>query len=159
MSDPLSIAAGVVGITAVAVNSIQSLLTVVRGIQQAPKSVEQIYSNLGSVESAVASLTKAFTSGAPVAEALRSIVTDIKLADMVNNCGDFCKAFEESLKKWTKHTTPSHSSKRDRFVIAFEDHAIGSFHSQLNACKQTLDIAINISTLCVSGPWISLDKC
>lgn len=147
MSDPLRITAGVVGITAVAITSIQSLMTFVRSIQQAPKSVEQINSDLGSLESAITSLSKAFSGRAPVSEALRSIVTDIKLADMINNCGDSCTAFEESLARWTKHTTPSHTSKRDRFVIAFEDHAIGSFHSQLNACKQTLGIVINTSTL------------
>lgn len=80
---------------------------------------------------------------------LRGSCPTSKLAGLVNNCGDPCEAFHASLAKWTKYTTPIHTSTRDRVRIAVETDAISVFHGQLHACKQTLDIAINTPTLSV----------
>lgn len=53
MSDPLSIAAGVVGITAAALHGTRLLLEDLRQIKDAPKTVKRVVEDLHSVDTAL----------------------------------------------------------------------------------------------------------
>lgn len=120
MLDPLSITAGVVGITTFTMDSLQSLGTYTRDIKKAPSNVRKLISDLDGVESAVSSLNKAFGNKPDSTSPFKKIAADVRLAEMVDNTEASCKIFQASLEKWTKHTTPTHTSKRDRIRIAFE---------------------------------------
>lgn len=99
MVEPLSTAAGVIGITAFAIESIQSLTTFIRSIQQVPKTVKQTGNDLNGIESAISSPTKAFNNAAIIAAPLKNTVNDIRLAEIINNCGESWDVFQTTSAK------------------------------------------------------------
>jgi len=97
MADPLSVTAGVVGITAFALQSVQQLTAFIESIRDAPEIITGIKEDLKAVESVLSSLGRALQNKDLPAEILESLDQNANIKVAVENCSKECAKFRETL--------------------------------------------------------------
>ena len=144
MSDPISTSASVLSISAAALQSVQFLVNSIKAIKDAPKAVIALKDDLQALESALRSLRQELdgdNAARLVNEAIRSAV---------ENCNRASTAFKAKLDQWTRHSTTDKTVWLDRTRIApFEQGQIKSFTGQVNASKNTLNVALSTAAVYV----------
>lgn len=143
MVDPLSIAAGVVGVTAPALHGTRLLLDDIRRIKDAPKTLRDLEGDVHSFEVILLALQAIEDRGwevlsTHVAEQSKIIVGDCTVA---------CHHFRTSLQRWTKHSG-SQLAWQDRAKVGFfKQGQIEAISEQLQHCKLTINSVISVANL------------
>ncbi|OCK77750.1 ATP-NAD kinase [Lepidopterella palustris CBS 459.81] len=144
MADPLSVAGGIVGIVAPALHGTRLLLHDIQNIADAPKAVASLTDDLQSVGITLEALKTVKDSewkslGVEVAHG-----SELAIAA----CTKACEKFRSDLKHWTRHSEDGKLSWWDRTNIGFfKQLTIKSLSEQLQNCKITISMTINIATL------------
>ena len=144
MSDPFSIAAGVVGITGVALHGTRRLQEDLQQLKDAPETVKRLKEDVNSVEIALKSIqavekSEWETLGADVVELSRTTIS---------NCTQACEVFRIDLQRWTKHSEEGKLTWRDGARVGFfKQGQIKAMSQQLANCKLTINNVVNIATL------------
>lgn len=144
MADPLSIGAGVVGLIVPALHGSRLLLDDLQRIVDAPKAIERLKTNLGSVEMALISLRAVNDTdweplGNPVAEQSKATI---------HTCAKACNLFHNDLHRWTKLSNGGKLSWKDRANIGFfKQRQIKAISDQLQTCQISINSVVGIATL------------
>lgn len=140
MADPLSI-------TTATAHSIHLLITLINDLRDAPKVVQSVQAELSTVESVLEELeTVLRDDGGSVAYA--QTFNEDYLSKALETLRDNTESFKVAFDRWTSHSVPGDNklAKRDAFRIATHTREIKAFQSQLNACKQTVGLALSVVT-------------
>jgi hypothetical protein len=144
MADPLSIAAGIVGITVPALEGTKLLLDDLQKLKDAPKTVKRLEGDVQSVDSALKLLqgieNREWESlGTNVAEESKKTIS---------SCTQACDLFRSNLQRWTKHSEDGKLTLRDRANVGIvKQDQIKAMSEQLQNCKLTINSVVSIATL------------
>ena len=144
MTDPLSIAASVVGITVPALHGARLLIEDLEKLKDAPKTVKGLVADVQSVDSALKLLQavdgKEWESlGKNVAEQLKTTI---------GSCTQACDLFRANLQRWTKHSEDGKLAWQDRAKVGFfKQGQTKAMSQQLQNCKLTINSVVSIATL------------
>jgi len=146
MTDPLSVAASIVGVTVPALHGTRLLLDDLQGIADAPKAVESLKEDLLSVDMALKSLQAVKD---PEWKSLgETVAHESKVA--ISNCKRACDMFRTDLQRWTRHSEGGKLSWQDRANVGFfKQRRVKSTSEQLQTCKLTINSVVGIATLYV----------
>lgn len=147
MAEGFSVAASAIGITTLAIKSVQFLLNTIDNIKNVPDAVSNIKSDLQAVEPVLRHLGTALQG-----DNSHIVLTDeIKCA--VENCARACTAFQELLNHWMRHSREGKTSWMDRWRVSlFGQQKIKTFKGQLSDCKSTLNMALSTASMYVYHP-------
>jgi len=138
MSDGLSVAASVLGITSAALQSVQYLSRTIDNIKGVPDVIKTIKVDLNAVEPVLRQLDSALQGNAS------QILLAGEINSAVENCSRACTAFETQLGRWMRYSTEEKTFWVDRWRVGlFGQERIRTFKGQLNDCKGTLSVALN----------------
>jgi hypothetical protein len=155
--DPFSITVGALGITGFATSSIVQLRDFINGLAEAKEVVQDIASNLEGIERPLAALEKLSISDGATSTAAKEDLKKAGVAEAVNKCGDACDEFTKNLKKWTKHSSTTKLSLRDRFSVGvWNKEKIRTFRTQVQSCEATVEFAVASTQLWVSLLYVAL---
>ena len=141
--DPLSITAGTLGITQFAVSSIVQLHSLIDGLAEAKEIAQDISSNLEGVQRPLAALENLVILDLATRAAVTADLENTGIVEAVNDCGDACAKFTENLRKWTKHSSGTEISLRDRFTVGiWNKEKIRTFRIQVQSCQATVQFAV-----------------
>lgn len=145
MADPLGVSASVAGLVALALHGARMLIEDVNKIIDAPKSLEDLQSDLTLVKASLESLDGIDESQ------LRLLGEQVYNQSMIaiQNCNSVCDGLRADLRRWTKSSGDGGKlSWRDRANIGFfKEHRIMAMAKQLQSCKLTLNSVIGTVTL------------
>jgi hypothetical protein len=142
--DPLSITAGVVGVTVPALQCVQQLRNTIQAIADAPSEIASLEEELLTIEQAITSIQE--VSNHQWQNLGESVVSQ-SITGM-NLCRKSCSKFQAAIDHWTRHGEDGKLAWRDRTVIGlFRQDQIKSTSSQLQSCKGTLTSVVSIATL------------
>ncbi|ORY66126.1 uncharacterized protein BCR38DRAFT_429299 [Pseudomassariella vexata] len=135
MSDPLSVAASVVGITAPAVHGIRLLIDDLQQLRDAPEVVQRLKDDLWTVNTAITSLQAVEDRewkplGASIAENSKTTIS---------TCLRSCDLFRADLQRWTRHSRDGKLTGRIERMKAMSE--------QLQSCKMTISSVVSIAKL------------
>jgi hypothetical protein len=144
MSDPLSITAGVVGITVPALHGVRLLLNDLHQLKDAPKTVKCLLEDVRSVDAALGLLQNV---GNTEWELLGPDVG--KESEMtISSCTQACSLFQTELQRWTRHSDDGKLVWHDRAKVGFfKQGQIKAMSEQLQNCKMTVNSIVSIATL------------
>ena len=144
MTDPLSVAASIVGITVPALHGLRLLLDDLQKISDAPEIVIRLKEEVHSVDSALTSLQHVKNEEW---ESLGKTVAD-ESKTTINTCVRACEKFRNDLQRWTKHSDGGKLSWQDRANVGFfKQGRIKTMSEQLQNCKLTINAVVSIGTL------------
>lgn len=144
MADPVSAAAGFVGIIVPALHGARLLRRDIENLVDAPKAVGSLKEDLRSVDLAIEGLKA--VKPAEWESLGQAVVEQSKVA--VRTCESACDAFRSDLSRWTKHSEDGKLSLRDRFNVGFfQEQKIKSLSGQLQNCRSTINTAASTATL------------
>lgn len=155
--DPLSITASVIAVATAALQSARTLYTVIDGVKDAPSSIIYSKSLVSQAQTAIGTLTETLKdNSAP--ETIDSILKSIELRKALDCTDMFLQKFAAALRTYSSHSTESHFSRRDRFLILLNEPRIKKLNTDLAACQRTMTMVLSSITLYVfvSLKWISL---
>jgi len=146
--DPFSITAGAIGITGVATTSIVQLHSLIDGLSEAQDVVTDVASSLTNIERLLAALEQLRTSDESTSIAAKEDLRKAGVAEAVNRCGDACNEFSKNLTKWTRHSTTTKLSLRDRLTVGvWNREKIRTLITQLQSCEATVLFAVSSTQL------------
>jgi hypothetical protein len=153
MTDPLSIAASIVGVTVPALHGARLLLDDLQKINDAPETVERLQNDVRSVNMALSSLQ---TVKDREWESLsRTVAEDSKRA--ISTCRTACDKFRIDLQRWTRHSGDGKLTWQDRANVGFfKQGRIKTMSEQLQNCKVTINSVVSIATLLVTQARVYL---
>ena len=146
--DPFSITVGAIGITDIALRSILELRNLIDNLSEAQDVVADVNSSLVNIETPLAALQELKISDEATSVALKEDLKKAGVAEAVNSCGDACKKFNENLTKWTKHSSTTKLSLKDRFALGvWNKEKIRTFQTHLQYCEATVHFAAASASL------------
>lgn len=144
MADPLSIAAGVVGVVIPALHATRLLLDDIQKISEAPSTIESLGQDVGFVEATLKSLE---TVSEPQWTALGATVFE-QSKNAIACCTKSCTEFRTDLQRWTRHSDEGNISRRDRASLGlFRQNQIKAMSEQLQKYRTTLNLVISTAIL------------
>jgi hypothetical protein len=146
--EPLSITAGTIGITQFALSSIVQLHNFIDDLAEAKEVVQDIASNLEGVQRPLAALEELIISDPTTYTAAKVDLEKTGVVEAVNNCGQACANFTDNLKRWTKHSSGTSISLRDRFSVGiWNKEKIRTFRMQVQSCQAMVQFSITSTQL------------
>ena len=154
--DPFSITAGALGITNFALSSIDRLRKTTSGLTEAQDVVQDITSNLEAIQRPLTALEEfKFPDGASCTAAKEEL-KKTGVAEAVNKCGQACADFNDKLNKWTKHSTNTKLSLRDRLSVGvWNKEKICTFRTRVQTCQSIVQFSVESTQLYVQALYHS----
>ena len=148
MTDPLSVSAGIIAVVTLAYSSSKTLFETVKGIRDAPKTFQDLSTDLEGLQAVLGLLGASLDSGGEAGSFSEAQVSCLEhLATPLSACSDVCSEFKLKLEKSTRHSSDTHTSFRDSFKLQFKDTEITTFRYRLASYKLTLSIALEFASL------------
>lgn len=142
--EPLSVAAGVVGIVVPALHGTRILLDGLQRIIDAPKAVESLNAALTSIDTVLQSLQSIDVTEWHLFG--DSVLVSSKTA--IEGCKNACENFRSELLRWTKRSRDGRLSWRTRAKIGFfKEHQVQAMSEHLQTCKITCTLVFGVATL------------
>ena len=119
MTDPLSVSAGIIAVVTTAYSTSSTLFETVKGIRDAPKTFQDLRTDLAALLEVLGLLEARLASGGqggPFSEAQISCLEH--LASPLSAYSDACSKFRLKLEEIMCHSSDRHTSFRDRFQVA-----------------------------------------
>ncbi len=148
MTDPLTVSAGIIAVVTIAYSSSKTLVETVKGIRDAPKTFQDLSTDLAALQEVLGLLGARLDSGGqggPFSEAQISCLEH--LATPLRACSNACSEFKLKLDDVMCHSSDTHTSFRDRIKLRFQDKDITAFRFKLASYKLTLSIALEFASL------------
>lgn len=147
MTEALSTAAGIVGITVPALHGVRLLLDDIQRIIDAPSTVKSLEAEVLHVQEVLALLQTVKNEdweslGAGIADHTKAIVS---------SCTTTCDRFRADIQRWTRHSRDGKLSWHSQAKLGFfKQDLLRSISNQLQNCKVTINSVISIATLYLS---------
>jgi hypothetical protein len=146
--DPLSITASVIGISHIAISSIDHLRGFVNSLAEAKEVVQDIASTLEAIRRPLDALRQIKFSDDATYTAAKEDLKNNGVAEAVNACGKACDEFAAKLQRWTKHSNSKKMSLRDRLSIGvLNKESIHTFRTRIQSCQSIVQFAITSTQL------------
>lgn len=145
--DPLSITAATIGITAFALTSIKQLRDTINDVADVKEVIHDISISLTDILVPLDSLRDAHVPGSSISASAKADLEKAGVAKAVNRCGDLCDDFAKRLEKWTKHSSGSKLSFRDRLTVSFNKEKIRTLRISVDTCQSTVQLAVQTTQL------------
>ena len=87
-------------------------------------------------------LKDTLTSDSEPAYALDSILQKTKLDIALKSTQGVCDEFGEAIKGFTRHSTDTRFSNRDRVAVSFHEPKVARFCQRLGECQSTISLAL-----------------
>ncbi|KAL3963000.1 hypothetical protein ACCO45_004523 [Purpureocillium lilacinum] len=160
--DPLSVTASVIAIATATLQSAKALYIVVDGFAGAPHAVSQSKSLLSQTQATLGTLTQTL-EGNSASAAVSSILEETVLIKALESTESLCQSFTTALTSLTSHSTESHFSKRDRFIVHLNESKINRLNRDLANCQRTISMVLSSITLYgsnifIRGALLTLDR-
>lgn len=133
MADPISLASGLLTLTAFAFQSSKSLYQSVESFQKCPRSIRDLKEELEALDGVLRSLHEIASNG-------NIDLTGLKLPLL--RCGNACRDLETLVIKCTTHSSGSKTSVRDWAKLQYMGKDIVGFQMMLADYKSTISIAL-----------------
>jgi hypothetical protein len=144
MADPLSVSAGVAGLVGLALHGTRLLIEDVSKIRDAPKSLEDLRTDIAMVESSLKSLEGVRKSQLKLLG--EHVYDQSRVA--IGKCTSACDEFRGDLLRWTRRSRDGKLSWRDKTNIGFfKERRIVAMAKQLQSCRLTLSSVVGTATL------------
>jgi hypothetical protein len=145
--DPLSITAATIGITTFALTSIKQLRDTINDVAEVKEVIHDVSTSLTAILVPLDSLRELHIPGSNIPAAAKADLEKAGVANAVNRCGDLCDDFVKRLEKWTKHSSASKLSFRDRLTVSFNKEKIRTLRTSVNTCQCTVQLAVQATQL------------
>lgn len=146
--DPFTIAAGALGITDFAISSIDYLHNSITGLAEAKDVVEDVASNLKAIQCSLIALGELRISDNIIYTLAKQDLEKAGVPEAVNNCGEACDSFAKKLEQWTKHSSGTKFSLKDRFRVGvWNKEKIRTLRTQVQTCQSTVQFAVQSTQL------------
>ncbi|KAJ5298307.1 uncharacterized protein N7443_006427 [Penicillium atrosanguineum] len=148
--DPFSITVGALGITEFALSSISHLRDLVDGLKEANDVIQDVIFNLNAIQLSLSALKNLqFSDNTTYTEAKEDL-KKTGVAEAVNNCGQACAEFSKKLEQWTKHSSSTKLSLRDRLTVGlWNKEKVQTFRTQVHSCQSIVHFAIDSASLII----------
>ncbi|KAG9662234.1 hypothetical protein KCU64_g2089, partial [Aureobasidium melanogenum] len=147
MTDPFSIATGVVGVVAAAAHAIHAAINLLDKIEGTPTVIRQIRAELNDTESVVRHLEKILDSGGQTTT-WHKLLDESRLSQALKTLRTVCENFASTLRKWTRHSTSGDRlSFLDNINVVLHSTKMSQLSVQLGSCKDTVMLALNCCAL------------
>lgn len=144
MTDPLSVAAGIVGIVVPALHGARLLVNDLERITGAPEAIAKLRQDADAVKT---NLDLLQAIGEEDWALLGLEVTRHSKAT-IESCDTACNAIREDLQRWTKRSKGGSLSWHDRVNVGFfKDHQLKAHSTQLQTYKLTLSSIVGTASL------------
>lgn len=161
--DPFSITVGALGITQFAISSIGNLREFINGLDEAKDVLHDVTSDLEAIQLPLSALENLQISDDKTYLVAKEDLENTGVAEAVNKCGQTCADFTKRLEQWTKHSTTTKLSLRDRLSVGlWNKEKIRTFRTQVHSCQAIVQFAIDSTQLYVKRLYASeaaLIKC
>ncbi len=141
MADPISIATGVVGLTAFAVQSTKALYEAIEKVKNNGRSIRELKEETISLTNVLRSLEETLT------------LSEIDLSVLqvpLRRCGQLCQELSVLLSKCSAHSDNGRFSIRDFFASTYQSKDLTEFRSLIAAYKSTIAVALADANMLVS---------
>jgi len=146
--DPLSITVGALGITEFALSSIDKLRNFINDLAEAKEVVLDIASTLEAIQRPLAALQELKISDSAAYTVAKEDLKKTGVADAVNKCGQACADINKKLEQWTRHSSSTKLSLRDRLSVGvWNKEKIQTFRTQIQSCQATVQFAVTSTQL------------
>ena len=146
--DPFSITVGALGITEFAISSIEKLHNFINSLAEAKEVVQDIAANLEAVQRPLAALSELKISNSATYNEAKKDLEKTGVAEAVNECGQACAEFTKKLEQWTKHSSSTKLSIRDRLSVGvWNKEKIRTFRTRVQSCQAIVQFAIGTTQL------------
>lgn len=158
MADPLSVAASVIAIASLAVNGTKTLLKDLTIIADAPKTIQNLKTDLAAINDALSSLQD-------ITDAEWTILGDqvaYKTKEAIDTYRDAYTTFHRKLLHWTRHSMQIEGKQqklvpRDRISLGlFKEGQINAMTDHIQACKNSLILVVSLDGC---HPSLSFKRC
>lgn len=139
MAEPISLASGLLALSAFAFQSSITLYTTIQSFRSHPIRVRDLEKELKALSGVLRSLTE--TVGATTEVDLSAL--DLPLL----RCGNACKEFEQEILKCSSRSTGGRTSFRDWAKLRYMGDDIDGFRQLLAGYKSTITIALTDANL------------
>ena len=142
--DPLSPTASVLAVALAAFHGTQLLLTDLRRISDAPKTLERLKNDVQSFRDSLSSLKR--ITDDQWSSLGRSTIDQMKAA--IKTCENSCTTFHVQLKSWTRHSEQDEDQSqrlelRDRLNVGvFKQPQIKAMSGELQTCRSSLGLMV-----------------
>ncbi|KAI1408970.1 hypothetical protein F5Y13DRAFT_97722 [Hypoxylon sp. FL1857] len=144
MSEPFSIAAGIVGILTSALHCTRVLYNDIQSVSRAPTVVEDLKRDLLAVTMTLESLQG--VTAEEWAAVGQGVVDQSTMT--ITTCTDSCTKLRADLERWIKHSNSGKLSWQDRVMVGFwKSGRIKSMSEQLQKHQIALNLVISTATL------------
>lgn len=133
MSDPVSVAAGIVGLTAFAIQSSKALYDTIEKIKNNGRNVRELKEELTALSSVLKSLEETLAI---------SEVDFGALQPPLLRCGRLCQEYSVLIGKCSAHAGSGRFSLRDFLMSTYKNKDIIELRALLAAYKSTIAIAL-----------------
>jgi hypothetical protein len=149
MADPLSLTASVIAVASLAVSTCKSLRDTIGSIRNAPQALNDIRHQLDTLQHLIDTFIGSLISvrGTDLTQNQQKCFADLRL--VLDNCKASCNDFAQKLNKITSTSKPDRISPLDRWKLSLNENDIAVFQAIIERDKQTLDIALGMTTLYV----------
>lgn len=139
MSEPISLAAGLLGLATFAFQSSITLYDTVKSFHCHPKRVRDLIEELEALSGVLGPLTETVSATADV---------DLSALDLpLLRCGNACKEFEQEIGKCLSRSGSGRTSFRDWAKLRYLGDDIDGFRRLLAGYKLTINIALTDANL------------
>ncbi|KAE8373771.1 hypothetical protein BDV26DRAFT_271361 [Aspergillus bertholletiae] len=137
MTDPLSLASGLVALVEFAFQTSKSLYEVIKSFQSTKRAIRELRFEVESLNQALATLKTV---------AVDNEAQFIALKLPVLRCGTTCKEFEGIINKYTRHSHDQRTSFRDWAKLRYMGSDITDLRTTIAGYKATINIALGGAT-------------
>ncbi|KAJ4416693.1 hypothetical protein N0V82_006602 [Gnomoniopsis sp. IMI 355080] len=145
--EPLSITASVIGVTRMAYDSCKALNDIIKGLKNAPASLEVLQTGLDSFEAVLKPLERDLTSANVAGLSSQQRASLEALQPVLQLCRTACDDFSKRLTELTSHSNEGRFALRDRFRLHFNDSDIRILKENLAQGQRTLSDALGFANL------------
>lgn len=146
--DPFTITVGALGITEFAMSSIEKLHKFINSLAEAKEVVQDIAANLEAVQRPLAALAELKISNNATYNEAKKDLEKTGVAEAVNGCGQACAEFTKKLEQWTKHSSSTKLSIRDRLSVGvWNKEKIHTFRTRVQSCQAVVQFAVTSTQL------------
>jgi hypothetical protein len=143
MTEPLSIAASIVGITVPALHGIRILLQDLQQLKDVPKTIKRLTEDVQSVSTSLELLQSIDEREWDLLGT--SVLEESKTT--ISSCTQACNLFRSDLQHWTRHSE-GRLAWQDRTSLGiFKQGQIKAMAEQLQNCKLSINSVVAIATL------------
>lgn len=148
--DPFSIIVGALGIAEFALASISHLRDLVNGLEEANEAIQDVIFDLEAIQRSLSALKNLRISDNTTFVEAKEDLEKTGVAEAVNKCGQACADFSKKLEHWTRHSSTTKLSLRDRLTVGlWNKEKMQTIRMQVHSCQATVHFAIDSANLYV----------